>query len=155
MKLDPRVEELIKEFEEELASLYSYYGEPTEITVTGPVLRLYEEGIEICLTKLSDKEYLVYCIDEDGASHVKIFKFPDEVRKFLGWDWQIKECRESKEELTQEEKDKVRKLLRDGRDIAYIHKTTGIHPCDIYYFAKTENLPINLPIKVESKSERR
>jgi hypothetical protein len=157
MKLDPRAEELIKEFEEELATLYSY-GEPTGITVIGPVLHLYEEAIDIYLTKLSDKEYLVHYIDEDGLSHVKICKSPDEVHRFLGWTWKIYEIRRAEKvekELSEEEKDKLRKYLREGYDIASIYKTTGISPSCIYFFAKVENLPIKLPIKVKNRSERR
>jgi hypothetical protein len=158
MKLHPKAEELIKEFEEELACIYSIESVESPaagITVIGPVLKLYElEGEDVILTKLNDKEYFVQKIDDYGP-HIRIFKSPTEVRKYLDWDWEAKECREASEELTPEEKDKVRKLLREGRDIAYIYKTTGIAPCDIYYFAKKENLPINLPIKVEGGSERR
>jgi len=150
--MDPKVKELIKEFERELACMWWY-----SIRVYGPVLKIEDEdgGGSITLVKCNDKIFLEY---NDGVRYKIGVYTPDEIRKILEWDERLEELYDdiADKPLSEQQKDTIRKKLCAGEDIHRVSQAVGfVYTLAVYEFAKKENLPINLPIEYICETERR
>jgi len=149
--MDPKMKELLKEFEKEIVCMCW-----DSIEVYGPILKLMTEDTNITLTKIDNKYFLEY----EGPYDYKIglYKSPDEIRKVLKSKEALEEMRKLAAEeppLSESQKEAIRKGLRVGKDIYTVSREVETFPLVVYEFAKKENLPINLPIKYIGETERR